>query len=65
MPEGAGNVEILITRKRRLVMSAPVLFVNLRRIESLPNVALFGGSLVKSRPTFGAALSACNGSIAE
>jgi hypothetical protein len=65
VPEGWGNVVRLITRKRRLVMFAPVLLVNLRRIESLPNVALFGGSLVKSRPMFGATLSPCNGSIAE
>src|SRR5215475_9035318 len=65
VPAGAGNVLSVMTRKRSRERFPPVLLVNRRRIESVPNVALFGGSLVKSRATFGKAVSACNGSIAE
>src|SRR5215218_9752415 len=56
VPDGAGKVEMSMTRKRRRVTLAPVLFVILRRIESLPKVELFAGSEVKSRTRFGGAL---------
>ncbi len=53
VPEGAGNVVRSMMRKRKRLIVPPVLFVNLRRIESVPNVELLAGSLVKSRWTFG------------
>src|SRR5262245_4348809 len=53
IPEGAGNVVRSITRKRRRVTLPPVLFVNVRRMSSVPKVELLGGSLVKSRTRFG------------
>ena len=62
MPEGDGNVEMSTTRKRSRVMSAPVLFVNVRRIAMVPKVELFGGSLTKLRSTLGESKSACAGS---
>src|SRR5262245_32180488 len=55
IPEGAGNVVRSMTRKRRRVTLPPVLFVNVRRMSSVPNVELLGGSLVKSRTRFGGA----------
>jgi hypothetical protein len=36
----------------------PVLLVNVRRWSRVPNVELFGGSLVKSRTRFGGAVDA-------
>ncbi len=65
IPDGAGNVVRLAMRKRRRVMLPPVLLVNVRRIESVPKVELFGGSLVKSRATFGESKSAWVGSSGE
>ena len=62
VPDGAGNVSISATRNRSRVTGAPVLLVQVRRTESVPNVELFGGSDVKSRTTFGETLSACAGS---
>src|SRR5882724_3156103 len=53
IPDGAGNVVRSIIRKRNRVTLPPVLFVNLLRIESVPNVELLAGSLVKSRTRFG------------
>lgn len=47
--DGEGKVEMSRIRKRRRVMFVSVLLVNVRRIETVPNVELFGGSLVKSR----------------
>lgn len=52
-PEGAGKVVWSTIRKRSLVTGAPVLFTNLRRIESVPKVELFAGSDVKSRMRLG------------
>src|SRR5438105_106215 len=53
VPEGGdappARVVMSTTRKRSWVMGAPVLFVNLRRIESVPSVELFGMSGVGSR----------------
>src|SRR6266545_1770438 len=56
IPDGAGKVVRSITRKRNRVTAAPVLFTNLLRIERVPNVELFAGSLVKSRTRFGGLL---------
>src|SRR5262245_23489972 len=58
MPDGAGNVVRSMTRKRRRVTLPPVLFVIVRRMSSVPNVELFGGSLVKSRTRLGGAAEA-------
>src|SRR5262245_43175385 len=58
MPDGAGNVVMSMTRKRSRVMLPPVLLTIVRRISSVPNVELFGGSLVKSRTRFGDAVDA-------
>src|SRR5262245_4960022 len=52
-PDGAGNVVWSIIRKRNLVTLPPVLFTIRRRNDRVPNVELFGGSLVKSRTRFG------------
>ena len=60
-----GKVVSPTTRKRNRSIFAPVLFVNVRRIESVPKVELFAGSLVKSRTTFGASVSVCAGSSGE
>ena len=49
VPLGAGNVSTSVTRNRSRVMFAPVLLVQVRLTESVPNVELFGGSEVKSR----------------
>lgn len=65
IPPGAGNVSISATRNRSLVTAAPVLLVQVRLTESVPNVELFAGSEVKSRATFGETLSACAGSNRE
>ena len=43
--------------KRNRVTDAPVLLTKRRRIDSVPNVELFPGSLVKSRTRFGTALT--------
>src|SRR5437764_3377703 len=43
-----------MTRKRSRVTAPPVLLTKRRRIESVPNVELFPGSLVKSRTRLGA-----------
>src|SRR5262245_7800572 len=43
MPDGAGNVVKSMTLKRSRVTFPPVLFVNVRRMSSVPNVELFGG----------------------
>src|SRR5882724_9849382 len=53
IPDGAGKVVRSIIRKRNRVTLPPVLFVNLLRIESVPNTELLAGSLVKSRTRFG------------
>src|SRR6185436_15780011 len=56
MPDGAGNVVMSMTRKRRRVTAPPVLLTKRRRRSSVPNVELFAGSLVKSRTRFGGLL---------
>jgi hypothetical protein len=56
---GAGAVVISMIRKRRRVMSAPVLFVNFCRIESVPVLPL------PVRTIFGAAASATQGATRE
>lgn len=53
VPEGAGNVVIVVTRIRRRVTGAPVLFITRRRTESVPTVELFAGSGVRSVTRFG------------
>src|SRR6185437_845392 len=53
MPLGAGKVVRSTTRHRRRVTFPPVLLVTVRRISSVPNVELFGGSEVKSRTRLG------------
>src|SRR5215510_315293 len=53
IPEGAGNVVRSTTRNRSRVTLPPVLLTTVRRISSVPNVELFGGSEVKSRTRFG------------
>src|ERR1043165_3628762 len=53
MPLGAGNVVRSTTRNRKRVTFPPVLLTTVRRISSVPNVELFGGSDVKSRTRFG------------
>src|SRR5262245_25694534 len=57
-PDAAGNVSRSMILKRSRVTEPPVLFTHRRRIESVPNVELFAGSLVKSRTRFGGALEA-------
>src|SRR5262245_55528989 len=57
-PDAAGNVSRSIILKRSRVTLPPVLLTNRRRIESVPNVELLGGSLVKSRTRFGGRLDA-------
>src|SRR5262249_32481026 len=52
-PEGAGNVVMSMTRKRRRVTAPPVLFTKRRRMSSVPKVELLAGSDVKSRTRFG------------
>src|SRR5215471_14138327 len=52
-PDAAGNVSRSMIRKRSRVTLPPVLFVNVRRMSSVPNVELFAGSLVKSRTRLG------------
>ena len=64
-PNAEGKVDISATRNRSRVTAAPVLLVQVRLIESVPKVELFGGSEVKSRATFGETLSACAGSTRE
>jgi hypothetical protein len=56
IPDGAGNVVTSMIRKRKRVTLPPVLFTNRRRIDNVPNVELFAGSLVKSRTAFGGAV---------
>ena len=56
MPEGAGKVVRSTTRKRRRVILPPLSFLKVKRRSSVPNVELFGGSLVKSRTMFGGAI---------
>src|SRR5947209_15215639 len=55
VPAGTVPAKVVMStmRKRRRVMLAPVLFVTVRRIESVPKVELFGGSEVKSRARLG------------
>src|SRR6201999_3730629 len=53
VPEGAGNVVMSMTRKRRRVTGKLVLLTILLRRSSVPKVELFAGSLVKSRIRFG------------
>ena len=53
IPLGAGNVEISMTLARKRVTGPPVAFTTRLRNESVPNVELLGGSLVKSRTRFG------------
>ena len=57
-PDAAGKVSRSMIRKRNRVTEPPVLFTQRRRIESVPNVELFAGSLVKSRTRFGGLLEA-------
>src|SRR3954465_12061914 len=45
IPEGAGNVETSMIRKRRRVTLPPVLLTIVRRMSSVPNVELLAGSL--------------------
>ena len=67
VPLGAGNVSTSATRKRSRVTFTPnpLLLVQVRLIESVPKVELFAGSEVKSRATFGDALSGWAGSNGE
>ena len=65
VPPGAGNVSTSATRNRSRVTDAPVLLVQVRLIESVPNVELFFGSETNSRKIFGDTLSACAGSNRE
>ncbi len=50
IPDGAGKVVISMTLKRNRVTLPPVLFVNVRRISSVPKVELLGGSEVNPAP---------------
>src|SRR5262245_23657738 len=65
MPLGDGKVVKSITRKRNRVIFPLLLFVYVRRTESVPKVELLAGSLVKSRTTLGESVSACAGSRTE
>src|SRR2546423_3428804 len=49
VPDGAGKVVISMMRKRRRVTAAPVLFVTLRRMSSVPKVEVDPEPGVKSR----------------
>src|SRR2546423_14696494 len=49
VPEGAGKVVMSTMRKRRRVTAAPVLFVTLRRMSSVPKVEVAPEPGVKSR----------------
>src|SRR6266545_433336 len=62
MPEGAGKVVRSITRQRRRVTFAPVLFVIVLRMSSVPKVELFTGSEVKSLTRLGGLEEATHGS---
>src|SRR5882724_7449510 len=49
----AGKVVTSIMRKRNRVTLAPVLLTHRRRMERVPKVELFAGSVVRSRTRFG------------
>src|SRR5215510_10504346 len=54
MPLAAGNVAIFAIRNRSRVTGAPVSLVQVRRKSTVPNVELFGASIVLSRTLLGA-----------
>src|ERR1044072_5447849 len=57
---GVPKVVMLMTRKRRREMGCPVLLVTVRRMSSVPKVAV--GAVVKVRPRFGAEEDETDGS---
>src|SRR5215204_4795919 len=62
MPDGAGKVVMSMMRQRSRVTFAPVMFVTVRRMSSVPKVELLAGSLVKSRTRFGGEVVEMHGS---
>src|SRR2546423_5322701 len=63
VPAGDENVVMSTMRKRSRVTDCPVVFVNLRRMSSVPLVEVAPGPGVKSRTRFGGLPTAAAGSI--